>query len=176
MSVRTESRIMRVAPGEEQDVVDFMQNLFWNLLSTQEIKTSDNFLERKNDEIYQRRSTEHYIKLAFHRYLDTPHLDKIRSLENEYFALPEPVYPKLFPGTIWAWIAGYVLIAIGLLSLMKSLSAILIAFVVTGAIWGAYYAMKYEMDKDRADREAKQLVISRKEVLERLKHIEALNA
>ena len=47
MSVRTESKVMRAAPGEEQDVIDFMQKLFWNLLATQEIKTSDNYLMKK---------------------------------------------------------------------------------------------------------------------------------
>ena len=175
MSVRTESKVMRAAPGEEQDVIDFMQKLYWNLLTTQEIKTSDNFLERKSDVIYQKRSTEHYVKLAFSRYLDTLYLDKIRVLEKEYFDLPEPVYPKLFPGGIWTWLIGGIIFVAGLSAMMKSPKALPIGIMIYTFTWIVYLLIKYSPDKERADRQAEQLAISRGEILERLKHIETLD-
>jgi len=174
MPSRTESKVMRVAPGEEQDVIDFMQKLFWNLLSTQEIKTSDNYLQKKDDAIYQVHSTDHYIKMAFSRYLDTPHLDRIRSLEKEYFDLPEPVYPKLFPGGIWVWIIGGIVLASFMTIAMKAVTGLLVGVGIVTAIWVAYIAMKFEPDKERADRQAKDLAISRIEVMERMKHLETL--
>jgi len=166
---------MRVAPGEEQEVIDFMHKLFWNLLSTQEIKTSDNYLERKADVIYQKRSTDHYVKLAFSRYLDTPHLDKIRALEKEYFDLPEPVYPKLFPYGIISWIIGGVAVVAITFSIIKSMLGLLVGFGIAVGIWFFYFSIHYSVNKDRANRQAKQLVISRQEILERLKHLEKLD-
>ena len=151
--------MMRVAPGEEQDVIDFMQKLFWNLLSTQEIKTSDNYLERKSDAIYQKRSTDHYVKLAFSRYLDTSHLDKIRSLEKEYFDLPEPVYPKLFPLGIWIWIVGGIVLGAVLVPPIKSMMGLLVGIGIVAGILVVYYSFHYSIEKDRADRQAKQLAI-----------------
>lgn len=174
MPSRTESKVMRVAPGEEQDVIDFMQKLFWNLLSTQEIKTSDNYLQKKDDAIYQVHSTDHYVKMAFSRYLDTPHLDRIQSLEKEYFDLPEPVYPKLFPGSIWLWIVGTLILGGLAIPMMKEVHGFWIGALVSLGIWGAYFSLKFAPDKDRADRHAKDLVISRKEIMERMKHLETL--
>ena len=174
MSVRTESKVMRAAPGEEQDVIDFMQKLYWNLLTTQEIKTSDNYLQKKNDEIYQMHSTDHYVKLAFSRFLDTPHLDKIRTLEKEYFDLPEPVYPKLFPYGIISWLIGGVLSIVIMFSMMKSMMGLLVGIGIVVGMWLFYFSVPYSVNKDRADREAKQLVISRKEIIERLEHLGTL--
>jgi len=174
MPSRTESKVMRVAPGEEQDVIDFMQKLFWNLLSTQEIKTSDNFLEKKSDAIYQVHSTDHYVKLAFSRYLDTPHLDKIRTLEKEYFDLPEPVYPKLFPLGIWIWIVGGIVLAAFLSIAMKAVTGMFVGIGSVVGIWFFYISVPYPANKDRANRQAKQLAISRKELIERLEHLGTL--
>jgi hypothetical protein len=174
MPSRTESKVTRVAPGEEQDVIDFMQKLFWNLLSTQEIKTSDNYLQKKDDAIYQVHSTDHYIKMAFSRYLDTPHLDRIRSLEKEYFDLPEPVYPKLFPLGIWIWIVGGIVLSAVLLTTIGFMKGLLLGIGITGGIWYAYLVIKYFPNKERADRQAKDLAISREEVMERMKHLETL--
>ncbi len=174
MSVRTESKVMRVAPGEEQDVIDFMQKLYWNLLSTQEIKTSDNYLKKENDAIYQVHSTDHYVKMAFSRYLDTPHLDKIRALEKEYFDLPEPVYPKLFPYGIWTWLIGCILSTIIMFSMMKSMAGIIVGFGIVAGLWLFYFSVPYSVNKDQANRAAKQLVISRKEIMERMEHLGTL--
>ena len=174
MPSRTESKVMRVAPGEEQNEIDFMQKLFWNLLSTQEIKTSDNYLQKKDDAIYQVHSTDHYVKMAFSRYLDTPHLDRIRSLEKEYFELPEPVYPKLFPLGIWIWIVGGIVLGAVLVPIMKTIMGVLAGFGAVVGIWYLYFVIRYVPDKDRADRQAKDLAISRKEVMERMKHLETL--
>lgn len=84
---RTESIVIQVHPKDEQNQIDLMQRFHWEFVSTQEIKTIDNHLERRGDTIYQVTNSEHYVKLAFSRRLDTPNLDEIKALESEYFAL-----------------------------------------------------------------------------------------
>ncbi len=176
MPSRTESKVMRVAPGEEQSTIDFMQKLFWNLLSTQEIKTSDNYLKKKDDAIYQVHTTDHYVKMAFSRYLDTPHLDKIKAYEKEYFDMPEPVYPKVFPLGIWIWLIGGIVLGALLVPVTRSLAGMFVGVGIVGAIWIVYYALHYSIEKDKADRQAKDLNISRKEIMERMEHLEKLPA
>lgn len=93
---RTESKSIQVHPHDEQSQIDLMQKFHWNLLNSQEIKTIDNRLERRGDRIYQVSNTEHYVKLVFSRDLDVPNLDKVRQLEQEFFSLPYPTYPRAF--------------------------------------------------------------------------------
>ena len=93
---RTESKSIQVHPYDEQSQIDLMQKFHWNLLNSQEIKTVDNRLERRGDSIYQVSNTEHYVKLVFSRDLDEPNLDKIKRLEQEFFSLPYPTYPRAF--------------------------------------------------------------------------------
>jgi hypothetical protein len=44
------------------------------------------------------------VKLTFSRELDLPNLGKIKQLEQQFFSLPAPKYPKLFPGTFWLYL------------------------------------------------------------------------
>ena len=94
---RTESKSIQVHPSDEQAQIDLMQKFHWNLISSQEIKSVDNSLERRGDSLYNVRHTEHYIKLVFSRDLDLPNLQKLKALDNEYFSQPFPNDPPLIP-------------------------------------------------------------------------------
>ncbi len=152
---RTESLSIQVHPNDEQQQINFMQHFFWNLLSSQEIKNIDNRLESRGDTIYQVHKSEHYVKLVFSRDIETPNLDKIKKLESEFFGLEQPKHPKLFPVLPWwGWAISVLFYGVGLV------------------IWLLYFFLKYQPDKDRADRQAEQLEIDRHEILERLKQHE----
>lgn len=129
---RTESVSFQVHPNNEQAQIDLMQKFHWSLTNSQEIKTIDNHLERRGDDIYQVSSSEHYVKLTFNRELDLPNLNEIKRLEQEYNSLPYPTYPKLFPISIGFWI-------------------ILALMTVGIVIWVLYYFLSYKPKKEIAD-------------------------
>jgi hypothetical protein len=130
---RTESISIQVHPADEQSQIDLMQRFHWSLLSTQDIKTVDNHLERRGDSIYSVTNTEHYVKLAFHRSLDLPHLQEIKNLEREFFSLPRPDYPALFPFHIIAWIVAAFVYGLGIVA------------------WVAYFFLYYKPKTVEAD-------------------------
>ena len=154
---RTESKSIQVHPKDEQEQINMMQRFYWNLLSSQELKNIDNHLERRGDSIYQVSKTEHYVKLVFSRELDTPNLDKIKKLEEEYFNMPMPKYPAKYPGGIILWILSLFIWPISIP-----------AYII-------YNIFKYTPDKARADREMEQRRIDRLEILERLKQYEHID-
>lgn len=158
MVLRTESKVVQVRPEDEQQQIDFMHNFYWNLLSSQEIRAIDNHLETRGDSLYSVTKTDHYVKLAFSRDVETPNLDKIKKLEKEFFDLPAPQYPKLFPGSGCLW--GVIF---------------LFTWPVSVPGWLVYYFIKYKPDKARAERQLKQLQIDRQEILERLKQYEHID-
>jgi hypothetical protein len=153
---RTESKSIQVHPNDEQSQINLMQKFFWNLLGSQEINVVDNKLERRGDTIYQTSEKTHYVKLTFSRDLDIPYLDKVKKLESEYNALKEPEFPKLFPVSIWLWVILALFYGIGIIG------------------WIAYYFMSYQPKKERADKDYQQLLIDRKEILDRLDHLDEL--
>jgi len=144
---RTESISIQVHPNNEQEQINLMQQFHWSLLNSQEIKTIDNRLERRGDDIYQVSKTEHYVKLTFSRELDLPNLNEIKRLENNFFSLPIPQYPKLFPVSIWLWIVAAFFYGIGIVG------------------WIAYYLLSYKSKKERADRISEQNERKRQEIL-----------
>jgi len=131
---RTESVTFQVHPNDEQEMINLMQQFHWSLLSSQEIKTVDNRLESRGDSIYQVTKSEHYIKLTFSRELDLPNLNEIRKLEQAYFSLPVPKYPKLFPGTIWLYLILSFYYGIGII------------------LWILYFLFYYSPKKKEADK------------------------
>lgn len=104
---RTESLSIQVHPNDEQSQINLMQRFYWELLSSQEIKTVDSSLEKRGDKIYSVTKSENYIKLVFKRDLATPNLDKIKKLENEYFSLNYPTSPGL-KGAIILMVIGLI--------------------------------------------------------------------
>jgi len=131
---RTESISFQVHPNDEQEQINLMQKFHWSLLNSQEIKTVDSHLERRGDTIYSVTKSEHYVKLTFSRELDLPNLNEIKRIEQSFFGLPVPKYPKLFPGTILLYIVLSFLYGAGI------------------AIWIAYYFLSYKPKKEEADR------------------------
>lgn len=91
-----------------------MEQFCWNLLSSQDVKTVDNSLEVRGDDLYQVRTTEHYVKLTFSRDLDTLHLAEIRALETEYNNLRFLRPPTLFPGCLIGWLVSFLVYGAGL--------------------------------------------------------------
>lgn len=151
---RTESMSIQVHPKDEQSQINLMQKFYWSLLNSQEINIVDNKLERRGDSLYQTSEKTSYVKLTFSRPLDTPNLDKVKKLENEYFSLKEPKYPTLFPVSIWLWVIAAFIYGIGIVG------------------WVVYYFAYYQTNKDLADRVYDQLLIDRKEIIDRLDHLE----
>ncbi len=124
---RTESKSFQVHPNDEQEQINLMQQFHWNLLNSQEIKTKDSHLESRGDDIVSVTETEHYVKLTFSRELDLPNLNEIKRLEQQFFSLPTPIYPKLFPG-------GFILL------------------LFWWYAWPFYFFLSYKPKKEEADR------------------------
>jgi len=147
---RTESFTIQVHPNDEQSQIQLMEKFHWNLLSTQEIKVKDSHLESRGDSIYSVTNSEHYIKLAFSRDLDSPNLAEIRQLENEYFSLKQPNFPKLFPISFWIFL--------------------ILAFVYGAGIviWVIYFLAYYQPKKKEADEISEIRVKRQGEILDKL--------
>jgi hypothetical protein len=147
---RTESVSFQVHPNDEQEQINLMQKFCWNLLGSQEIKTIDNHLERRGDDIYQVTSSQHYVKLTFSRELETPNLPQIREIENDYFSLKPLVFPALFPGGFLAWI-------------------LLCLFCLVGFIaWPLYYFLSFSPKTAAAKALSAQQETKRQELMQRL--------
>ncbi len=147
---RAESISFQVHPNDEQEQINLMQKFHWNLLGTQEVKTVDSHLEQRGDSIYSVTKSEHYVKLSFTRDLDLPNLKEIKQLEQQYNSLPHPVYPKLFPISIWIWIIGALIYGIGIIG------------------WVAYLFLLYSPKKKAADTLAEQNQKKRNEIMNEL--------
>ncbi len=147
---RTESFTIQVHPNDEQSQIQLMEKFHWNLLSTQEIKVKDSHLESRGDSIYSVTNSEHYIKLAFSRDLDSPNLAEIRQLEKEYFSLKQPNFPKLFPISFWIFL--------------------ILAFVYGAGIviWVIYFLAYYQPKKKEADEISEIRVKRQGEILDKL--------
>jgi len=98
------------------------------------------------DDIYQVTSSEHYVKLTFNRELDLPNLNEIKKLENEFFSIPYPKYPVLFPGGFWLW-------------LFTSAWCLL---------WIPYFFLSYKPKKEEAERIDREGSRKRQEILAEL--------
>jgi len=150
---RTESTSFQVHPNDEQEQIKLMEAFPWSLLNSQEVKTVDSHLEQRGDDIYSVTNSEHYVKLTFSRELDLPNLGKIKQLEQQFFSLPVPKYPKLFPGTIWLYLVLTLFYGAGI------------------AIWLAYFFLSYSPKKNEADRVAQSNAEQRGEILNQLEPV-----
>ncbi len=147
---RTESVSFQVHPNDEQEQINQMQKFHWSLLSSQEIKTIDNHLERRGNDIYQVTKSENYVKLTFSRELDLPNLNEIKRLEQSFFSLPNPNYPKLFPMSFWVWLILAFALGIGVV------------------LWLLYYFLSYKPKTKKADKISNDNAKKRQEILTEL--------
>jgi hypothetical protein len=151
---REEATSFQVHPNDEQSQINLMQKFHWNLLGTQEIKTVDSHMEQRGDSIYSVTNSEHYVKLSFKRELDLPNLKEIKQLEQRYTSLPNPVYPKMFPGSIWLWVIGAFLYGIGIIG------------------WLIYFFLLYGPKKTAAEALAEQNRKKRSDIMNELEKYE----
>ena len=176
---RTESKTFQCHPNDAQEQINLYQQFHWSLLSSQDVKTVDNSLEKRGDTVYSVRQSEHYVKLTFSRDLDTPNLSEIKKLESDYFrhlGLPEPVRRRNPEEPVPDGVLG--IPAITLLSLIiggvlwYSMSFVigLVAFII-GCVLSYIYSIvitqsektsaeraAWRKECDRADQEHKQNV------------------
>ena len=146
---RTESFSFQVHPNDEQKEINAMQKFHWSLLNSQEVKTVDSHVEQRGDGIYSVTNSEHYVKLTFSRELDLPNLNEIKRLEQNFFGLPVPKYPKIFPVSIWLWIVT--------------------AFFTVGVVgWVIYFFKFYKPKKEEADHISQDNEQKRQQILAEL--------
>ncbi|UNC91117.1 hypothetical protein [Candidatus Contubernalis alkaliaceticus] len=131
---RTESVSFQVHPKDEQSQIDLMQKFHWNMMSTQEIKTIDNYLEQRGDSIYQIKNSQHYIKLAFCRDLDLPNLDKIRELESEYHSIHISKKPDI-TGFQWFLMMGAFALTWGIFSSVAGFFSLILGFAAGYSVY-----------------------------------------
>ncbi len=130
---RTESFTIQVHPKDEQEQINLMEKFHWSLLSTQEMKTKDSRLELRGNDLYSVTETEHYVKLAFSRDVDNPHMATLKRLESEYFSFKYPKFPKLIPIHWGLWAVAAMIWGLGI------------------AGWVAYFFLLYKPKKAAAD-------------------------
>ncbi|HEX4955368.1 MAG TPA: hypothetical protein VF017_18410 [Thermoanaerobaculia bacterium] len=117
---RTESIVVSVAPDRENEKISEMQHFGWSLQGRQEVvghlreaeapDTLGAAMFRGALEGATGRNTyeyDHYVKLHFVRDLHLAHGAEIRTLEREYFSLPMPSFPRLFPGGVFLVLLWY---------------------------------------------------------------------
>jgi|GEM_PF-1467934 hypothetical protein len=140
---KTESTVVQVAPSYENAKIKEMENFGWNLQNRQEIHEEGDAYGGPSvfsDEYIIKTKVYHYVKLHFARSLDLPNLDKIRELEDEYFGLPEPDFPRLLPGGFLLLLFWY-------------------------PFWPLYYFLSYRKKKVTAMAQLKELIQKRREIL-----------
>ena len=106
---RTESIVVQVAPDYENAKIKEMEMFGWNLQGRQEIHEEGEAYGRPSyidsSEYLIKTTVYHYVKLHFTRSLSLPNLERIKELEAQYFSLPFPKFPRLFPpGGIFGFI------------------------------------------------------------------------
>lgn len=136
---RTESRIIETIPQAENEVIKTMEKFGWSLHGRQEMRFEGNSVTKPDlfsgfGGVYSYTTVvqiHHYTKLHFNRAVNTPNLDRIKILENEYFGMDLPQEPKLFPVSVWLWIVLVLIYGIGI------------------PIWIAYYFLSYKPNKEK---------------------------
>jgi hypothetical protein len=96
-----------VAPGGENEAIEFWQHFGWELMGApQEIYNKDSHLERDGDKINSVTETTHYIKLSFQRETTMNHYSELASLQREYEAIPDPSAPPTKFGKLFLILIG----------------------------------------------------------------------
>jgi hypothetical protein len=151
---RTESKVLETVPQRENDVISIMEHFGWNLQGRQEMHYEGNSVTKPDIFSgfggYYSYTTytqiHHYTKLHFTRAMNTPNLNRIKTLENEYFNMDYPVEPKMFSVGIWLWIILLLVYGLGI------------------PIWIAYYFLSYKPNKVKFDLELARIQNRAKEI------------
>ena len=143
---RYESEIIQASPSYEHSMIKEMEMFGWVLQGRQEIhEEGDAHIE---DRVFGGRTLvtkiSHYIKLHFARSSSIPNLDKIRYLEAEYYDLPYPNIPQLFPGGWFIWVFFF------------------------WSVWPFWYFFGYRPKKARAEQKLPEVYRKRDEILSQL--------
>ena len=164
---RTESKAIQVHPHDEQEQIDLMQKFHWSLLSSQTIDKVDSHLERRGDSIYSVTSSEKYVKLTFSRDIDLPNLNEIKKLENDYFNLPTPYYPKLFPlpFKILCGAGFFFGVGVGQSALTSMEASVAFGIGIALAIFLLRFFISYNPEKKKADGIAQSNYEKRKQIM-----------
>lgn len=138
--MRTESKVRKVHPDNEQSTIEFMQLFHWNLANSQHVKnkTQSSHLERRGDDLYSVTQTEseHFVNLTFSRDLDAPGIGRIKALEAEYHevsgAIPSVPTPK---GYVAPVIVCLLLVLVGAASAQSGGVIMMLLAVGVGVLW-----------------------------------------
>ena len=159
---RTESKTFQCHPNDAQEQINFHQQFHWSLISSQDVKTVDNSLEKRGDTVYSVRQSEHYVKLTFSRDLDAPNIHEIKKLESAYNALREPVrkelkYPKdhkdiIFVG-MWVSIIPFPVVVFFMSSFVIGIVVSIIVFVLANVLYYCGFASHDRAVKEAYDKE-----------------------
>lgn len=82
-----ETKKLQVNCNAEEDTTRMMQSFGWNLLSSQEINTHNNYLSSAGDSVYQHTEHINYVNLVFNRDTKMPHYDELCDLQRKWDAL-----------------------------------------------------------------------------------------
>lgn len=135
---KTESIVIQVAPSYENSRIKEMESFGWNLQGRQEIHEQGEAYGRPgyfdNSTYVVKTKVSQYVKLHFVRILNTPFLDRIKQIEDEYFNLPFPEVPAL---KSFLWPIFFIFCGVGSLSNTETVQAIggFLACTGIGIIW-----------------------------------------
>lgn len=84
-----ESKIVKVDPGGENNMIAFMRRFGWSLKSSQEIRYDANveFEKDINNEWVMSSDTTHYVNMHFIRPMNIKNLQQLNDLELEYWTM-----------------------------------------------------------------------------------------
>jgi hypothetical protein len=99
---RTESAVIQVAPEYEQAKIKEIETFGWSLQGRQEVHEEGEAYGRPSfidsSEYIIKTKVYLYVKLHFVRSLSLPNIERVKVLEDQYFSLPFPNFPRLLPG------------------------------------------------------------------------------
>lgn len=166
-----ETKVITVAPANEQYNIEVFQNFGWELMSTQEIYNAYSGLHvNSKGEIGNDGDKTNYVKLAFTRNTEMRNYHQLVALEKQFWSVSTPtrtVFPIFIPilGIIVA-LLPYILNALRLIEKVSSVTLIIgIIIFVLGIVCKIISSKRYDKklrataaEKARIRNEAAQLL------------------
>lgn len=146
---RTESLVVQVAPDYENDKIKEMENFGWSLDNRQEVNKEGDAYGRPSyldgTSYLVKQKISYYTELHFSRNLDLDDLEKIKDLEEKYFNLEYPSFPKKYPGPLFV--------------------RLFLCMFYWPFYWPFYYFFRYRKEYQKAKKKAKEVNEKREEIL-----------